>query len=197
MKVLERTHSWVWMFRQQPLVIRLLMVAAALLTMASAVAAPAGADATADDAFIDALNHAGIDFGQPGNAMAVGESICPMIAQPGGSFAGAVASIRRRGMSPAMAQTFTTIAIQSYCPAEISNLVNGNMSGLPGGAMPGMPGGTPGAGMPGVPGINNVMPGMPGGMPGAPMPGITGAVPGAGVPGGAGAGLPQITGPGI
>lgn len=186
MKVLARTHGWVWMFRHQPLTIRLLTAAAALLTAASALAAPANAEPNADDAFIDALNHAGIDFGQPGNAMAVGESICPMISQPGGSFAGAVASIRGRGMSPAMAQTFTTIAIQSYCPAEISNLANGNMSGQPNGIMPGA---TPG--MPNMPGAmpnipNGPMTGMPNGaMPG--MPGTQGAAPG----------LPQITGPGI
>lgn len=182
------------MFRHQPLTIRLLTAAAALLTVASAFAAPAGADPNADDAFIDALNHAGIDFGQPGNAMAVGESICPMVSQPGGSFAGAVASIRRRGMSPAMAQTFTTIAIQSYCPEAISNLANGNMSGLPGGGMPGMPNGA----MPGM--TNGMMPGMPNGaMPGAPMPGTPGAMPGGAMPGtqGIAPGLPQITGPGI
>jgi Protein of unknown function (DUF732) len=174
MKTLARMHGWPWLFLHQPLTIRLLAAAAALLTMASAVAAPAEADANADDNFIDALNHAGIDFGQPGNAMAVGESICPMVAQPGGSFAAAVMSIRRRGMSPAMAQMFTTIAIQSYCPETMANLANGNVSGMPGstvmprGAMPGMPG----TGMPGMPG-----------MPGA--------------PGNAAPGLPQITGPGI
>jgi hypothetical protein len=177
------------MFRHQPLTIRLLTAAAALLTAASALAAPANADPNADDAFIDALNHAGIDFGQPGNAMAVGESICPMVSQPGGSFAGAVASIRRRGMSPAMAQTFTTIAIQSYCPAEISNLANGNMPGQANGMTPGMPnGGMPGA-MPNMPG--GAMPGMPGTMPNMP----NGTMPG--MPGGATAGLPQITGPGV
>ena len=123
-----------------------------------------------DDNFIDALNHAGIDFGQPGNAMAVGESVCPMLAQPGGSFAGAVSSIRHRGMSPAMAQMFTTIAIQTYCPEAMANLASGNVSGLTGGSMPGLPGGA--------------MPGLPGGA----MPGL---------PGGAMPGLPQITGPGI
>jgi hypothetical protein len=186
MKVLARTHDWLWMFRHQPLTIRLLTAAAALLTAASALAAPASADPNADDAFIDALNHAGIDFGQPGNAMAVGESICPMLSQPGGSFAGAVASIRSRGMSPAMAQTFTTIAIQSYCPAEISNLANGNMSGLTNGVMPG----TPGATMPNMPNLPS-LPNMPGGAmpytPGGVMPGTQGTAPG----------LPQITGPGI
>jgi hypothetical protein len=172
------------MFRQQPLTVRLLTAVAGLLTVAAAFGSPpAEADANQDDGFIDALNQAGVDFGQPGNAMAVGESICPMLAQPGGSFAGAVTSVRHQGMSPRMAQMFTTIAIQSYCPQVMTNLASGNMPNVPGG-MPGMPGG---AMMPGgMPGMQGGM--MPGGMPGA-MPNMPGA--------GAIANLPQITGPGI
>jgi hypothetical protein len=189
MKAVAAANGWIWLFRHQPLTIRLLAAVAGLLTVAAAFGAPpAEADPNNDDNFIDALNHAGVDFGQPGNAMAVGESICPMLAQPGGSFAGAVSSIRSRGMSPAMAQMFTTIAIQSYCPQAMANLASGNMPNMPGG-MPNMPGGMPG-GMPNMPGAG--MPGMPGaGMPG--MPG--GAMPN--LPGGNVTGLPQITGPGI
>ncbi|MCV7030182.1 DUF732 domain-containing protein [Mycobacterium sherrisii] len=168
MKAVAAGHGWVSLFRHPPLTVRVLVAVAGMLTVAAALGAPADADANTDDNFIDALNHAGVDFGQPGNAMAVGESVCPMLAQPGGSFAGAVANIRRQGMSPQMAQVFTTIAIQTYCPDMIANLANGNMPNMPGGmtgGMPGMPGG---------------MPGMPGGMPGVNTPG-----------------LPQITGPGI
>jgi hypothetical protein len=185
MKAVAAANGWIWLFRHQPLTIRLLAAVAGLLTVAAAFGAPpAEADPNSDDNFIDALNHAGVDFGQPGNAMAVGESICPMLAQPGGSFAGAVSSIRSRGMSPAMAQMFTTIAIQSYCPAEMANLASGNMS------MPGVPG-MPGTGIPGMPGA-----GMPGvGMPGAGMPGMPGAMM-PNLPGGNVTGLPQITGPG-
>ena len=178
MKAVAAAQGWVRPFRDQPLTIRVLTAVAGLLTVAAALGSPpAEADANADDSFIDALNHAGVDFGQPGNAMAVGESICPMLAQPGGSFAGAVTSVRRQGMSPAMAQMFTTIAIQSYCPQAMANLASGNM--------PNLPGGMPGAGIPGMPG----MPG--GGIPGMPGAGIPG-LPGGGVPN-----LPQITGPGI
>jgi hypothetical protein len=161
MKALERTQDWIWLFRHQPLSIRLLAIAAGLLTAAAAFAAPAEADPN-DDNFIDALNHAGVEFGQPGNAMAVGESICPMIAQPGGSMAAAVQRVRGAGLSPAMAQMFTTIAIQTYCPTEMANIANGNLSGLP--QVPGMPGGM--AGMPG--GVPGGMPGMPRGVPGIP-----------------------------
>jgi hypothetical protein len=153
MKAPAKIRGWIWLFRCQPLTIRLLTAVGALLTAASAFAAPAGADPN-DDNFIDALNHAGIDFGQPGNAMAVGESICPMLAQPGGSFAAAASSVAHRGMSPQMAQMFTTIAIQTYCPAQMANIANGNLPSLPG--APGLPGvpGLPGApGVPGAPGL--------------------------------------------
>lgn len=142
LKALARTQQLIWLYRHQPLTIRLLAGAAGVIAAAATFAAPADAD-NVDDNFIDALNHAGIDFGEPGNAMAVGESVCPMLAQPGGSFAAAAASVTRRGMSPRMAQLFTTIAIQTYCPDEIAALANGNgTGGLP--QAPGIPGQLPG-----------------------------------------------------
>ena len=148
MKALARTQEWIWLFWHQPLTIRLLALAAGLLTAAAALAAPAQADPAADDHFIDALNHAGIDFGEPGNAMAVGQSICPMLAQPGGNFAAAAASVTHQGLSPQMAKLFTTIAIQMYCPEEMANIASGNPTrGLPGG----LPGGL--FQIPGLPGI--------------------------------------------
>jgi Protein of unknown function (DUF732) len=163
MKTLARTHGWIWLFRHQPLTIRLLAGAAALLTAAAAFAAPAEAS-PADDSFIDALNHAGIDFGEPGNAMAVGQSVCPMLAQPGGNVAAVAATVSHQGMSPQMAQMFTTIAIQMYCPQEMANLASGNLSlpnipGLPGGGgglsgIPGLPGG--GGGLSGIPGMQGI-----------------------------------------
>jgi hypothetical protein len=138
MKALARTREWIWLFRHQPLTIRLLAAAAGLLTAAAAFAAPAQADPLTDDHFIDALNHAGVEFGEPGNAMAVGQSICPMLAKPGGNFAAAAASVTHQGLSPQMAKLFTTIAIQSYCPEEMANIASGNLHGLP--QIPGLPG---------------------------------------------------------
>ncbi|OBJ01037.1 hypothetical protein A5659_05585 [Mycobacterium sp. 1165196.3] len=170
MKALARTHQWIWVFRHQPFTIRLLAAAAGLLTVASAFAAPAGAEGNGDD-FIDALNHAGIDFGEPGNAMSVGESICPMLSQPGGNFAAAASSVAGRGMSPTMARMFTTIAIQTYCPQEMANIANGNLSGA---MPPGMPGQIPG--MTGqIPGMTGQIPGMAGQLPA--MPGQVPALP--------------------
>jgi hypothetical protein len=144
MTTLEITRNWIWRVNNQPLAVRLLLGAGGLATAAVLFSAPVEADPHDDD-FIDALSHAGIEYGEPGNAMAVGQSICPMLAQPGGSFAAAASGVAQRGMSPQMAQMFTTIAIQTYCPEEMANILGGNVSGLQ--QLPGM------AGMTGIPGI--------------------------------------------
>lgn len=112
----------------QPLVVRGLVGVAAALTVATAFSSPGGADPN-DDNFIDALSHAGIEYGEPGNAMAVGQSICPMLTAPGGNFATAASGVARRGMPPQIARAFTTIAIQTYCPDQLSS--NG-ITGVPG-----------------------------------------------------------------
>jgi hypothetical protein len=87
--------------------------------------------------------------------MSVGQSICPMLAKPGGNFAAAAASVTNRGLSPGMAKMFTTIAIQMYCPQEMADIASGNpAAGIPGG-LPGLAGGLPGGihQIPGVPGL--------------------------------------------
>src|ERR1700734_1131132 len=92
-------RNWMSQLNNQPLTVRALIGLGCLITAASAFSTPGEADPN-DDNFIDALSHAGIEYGEPGNAMAVGESICPMIAQPGGSFAAAASGVAHRGMSP-------------------------------------------------------------------------------------------------
>jgi Protein of unknown function (DUF732) len=134
-------RSWMSWLGSQPLAVRALLGAGCLITAATALSAHSEADQN-DDNFIDALSHAGIEYGEPGNAMAVGQSICPMVAQPGGSFAAAASGVAHRGMSPQMAQMFTTIAIQTYCPEEMANILGGNVSGLQ--QLPGVPGMVPG-----------------------------------------------------
>ena len=125
------------MFRHQPLTIRLLAAAAGLLTAAAAFAAPAEANQVDDD-FIAALNKAGLHYGDPGNAVALGQSICPMLAKPGGTFAAAVAQVKGGGVSPGMADMFAQIAIEMYCPSVMAGVASGNLSGLP--KIPGVPG---------------------------------------------------------
>lgn len=120
------------LLRNQPLAVRALVGLGVLITVATAFSTPSGADAS-DDNFIDALSHAGIEYGEPGNAMAVGQSICPMLEQPGGSFAAAASGVAHRGMSPQAARVFTTIAIRTYCPDQMGNLMGGNgVTGVPG-----------------------------------------------------------------
>jgi hypothetical protein len=140
MATLDIRRNWISLLTNQPLTVRVLVSAGFLISATALLAPPVDADPN-DDNFIDALSHAGIEYGEPGNAMAVGESICPMLAQPGGSFAAAASGVAHRGMSPQIAQMFTTIAIQTYCPEEMANILGGNVSGLqqvPG--VPGMPG---------------------------------------------------------
>jgi hypothetical protein len=137
MKALGRTHRWIWLFRHQPLTIRLLAGAAALLTAAAAFAAPAEANPV-DDNFVAALNKSGVQYGDPGNAVALGQSVCPMLAKPGGTLAAAVSKVEGGGISGGMAGMFAQIAIAMYCPSVMASVASGNLSGLP--RIPGVPG---------------------------------------------------------
>jgi Protein of unknown function (DUF732) len=137
MEALVRAHRWIWQFRYQPLPIRLLAAAGVILTAAAAFAAPAEANSI-DDQFVAALNKAGVNFGDQGNAVALGQSICPMLAKPGGNFAAAVAKVKGGGISPQMADMFAQIAIQMYCPSAMADIASGNLGGLP--KVPGLPG---------------------------------------------------------
>lgn len=128
MKALIDRHRRMW--HHQPLTVRLLAATAGLLTAAAAFAEPAEANPI-DDTFIDALQNAGVDYGAAGNAVVMGQAICPTLAQPGGSFVSAASSIAgANGMSPQMAETFTSIAISIYCPTVIANVAAGNLPGL-------------------------------------------------------------------
>ena len=130
MNALASCQRGVWLWRSQPLTIRLLATAAGLVAAAATFAAPAEASPI-DDAFVGALGNAGVNIGDPGNAVALGQSVCPMLAQPGGNFAAAATRVGGNGMSPEMASMFTTIAIQMYCPTMVADVAAGNLSGLP------------------------------------------------------------------
>ncbi|GAB3004494.1 DUF732 domain-containing protein [Mycobacterium bourgelatii] len=142
------------LWRNQPLTIRLLTASAGVLA-ASAVFAAAPAEASpVDDAFINALNNAGINYGDALNAEALGQSVCPILSQPGGSFNKAASTVvaRQSGMNQGMAEMFTSIAIASYCPQVMANVANGSLPDslqqIPGvGQIPGL------ADLPGLPGF--------------------------------------------
>jgi Protein of unknown function (DUF732) len=107
-----------------------------VVAAAASLAAPAQADQTSDS-FLNALSSAGVNNLDPNMATSLGQTICPMLAQPGGSFAKTASQIRGdSGLTPDMAGLFTSIAISMYCPSMMTSMANGDFSGL--GAIPGL-----------------------------------------------------------
>ena len=114
------------------------------------VAAPAHADPLTDNNnFLGALTNAGIGYDDPGSTEQLGQSICPMLVEPGKNMASIYSTVSNNGISPAMASFFTGIAISMYCPQMMSSIGNGtflnSLQGIPG--ISGIPG------MSGIPGI--------------------------------------------
>lgn len=109
-----------------------------------------------DTSFLSDLAGAGVPVGDPGATAALGQSVCPMLTQPAGTAASVAAPISGLGggptMSPEMAQMFTEIAVQVYCPQMLSQLASGQVPELP--QIPGMPGLT--GGIPAVPAIGGI-----------------------------------------
>jgi Protein of unknown function (DUF732) len=89
------------------------------------VAAPAHADPTTDNTFLNALSNAGIGYNDPASTQSLGQSICPMLVEPGKSLASVYSSVSNQGISPDMAAFFTGIAISMYCPQMMGSLGSG------------------------------------------------------------------------
>jgi Protein of unknown function (DUF732) len=114
------------------------LVSIGVVTGAAASMAPAQADPV-QDAFLNALNNAGVPYNNPGTAVSLGQSICPMLSQPGGNFATVASSMAgQNGLSANMAGLFTSIAISMYCPSMMTSLANGNYANAF--QIPGLPG---------------------------------------------------------
>jgi hypothetical protein len=109
-----------------------LIVSGGLAAAATGLAAPAQADANTD-LFIDSLNSAGLQNVDPGNAVALGQQVCPMLADSGQSAADVAAKVADAGgMSLGPATMFTGIAISMWCPGAMARLGNGQIDGIPG-----------------------------------------------------------------
>jgi hypothetical protein len=106
---------------------------------ATSMAAPAQADAT--DSFLSALDSSGISGIDPATAVSVGQSVCPMLSEPGqrmADVAGDVADTLGRPLGPST--MFTGLAISVFCPSAVARLADG--SSLPAlGDLSGMLGG--------------------------------------------------------
>lgn len=100
-------------------------VAAGLIAGAAAFAAPAHADTTADD-FLGALGSAGITNVDPSQAVELGQSVCPLLAdrsQNTADIASTVADRLGRPLGPAT--MFTGIAVSFFCPRAVQDLADG------------------------------------------------------------------------
>jgi hypothetical protein len=145
-----------WVTR--PVIVTTAVCAAVLAAIPAAHADSAG------DAMTPGLNGVGPGNNDPlsGAIAQMGQSICPMLAKPGGSLASEAAQMSGHGgLEAPMAGFLAQMAIQSQCPGWINSVANGNMPfPLPGAGGPGLP-----LGLPGAP-----APGLPIGLPGAPAP---------------------------
>lgn len=120
-------------------------VAAITIAAGLALASPALADPVNPDgdAFLNAINSAGIGYADnnPDLTAQLGERVCPMLVEPGKSFAQVATTVADNGISPGMASFFTGIAISMYCPQMMGSIGNGtflnSLQGLQG--MPGIP----------------------------------------------------------
>jgi hypothetical protein len=107
----------------QATALRFVGVTAGLAALAATLAAPIRADMMGN-AFLSALTNAGVSYTQPAGTMAAGQSVCPMVVQPGGSFDSVVAKVAAgNGMPHDKAGVFTLIAIATYCPAVLAPLL--------------------------------------------------------------------------
>lgn len=99
--------------------------------MSTALAAPAQAD-PASDAFLASLADAGLAAGDPAGAVALGQQVCPMLAEPGQTAADAAAKVAdSAGMPLGAATMFTGLAISMFCPAMVARIGEGTVPQIP------------------------------------------------------------------
>jgi len=104
----------------------MLAVVAGAAALAATVSAPAAADPL-DDAFLAALTDAGVGFANPMDTVRLGESVCPMLVEPGKSLAKVYTRVADNGIPPGVAAFFTGIAISVYCPQMVASVGNGTV----------------------------------------------------------------------
>jgi hypothetical protein len=153
----------------RPLVVTLGIAAAAALW-------PAHAHADVGEPGTSASTAIGIgNDGPVSTALAgIGQSICPMLVQPGGRLASLATQMSGHdGLAPTIAGFVASTAIQTQCPSWMTSLANGDMpAGLQ--ALTSLAG--PALGLPNAP-----TSALPFGLPGAPASPLPFALPGANV----------------
>jgi hypothetical protein len=121
--------DWVQHIGAVGLAFRPLVVTLAIATAAALWPAPAHADVLGD-AGGSVLNGVGIGNNGPlSTALAgIGQSLCPMLVQPGGQLASMATQMSgHNGLAPTIASFVATTAIQTQCPGWMTSLANGQM----------------------------------------------------------------------
>jgi hypothetical protein len=104
---------------------RIAVLTVGVLSAALMAAAPAAADPSTN-AFINSLDSAGVGMGDPAQAVALGQSVCPMLSQPGQDMADTAAQVADAGGMPlGPATMFTGLAISAFCPGVMGAIGNG------------------------------------------------------------------------
>ena len=101
--------------------------------MTAVFAAPASADTTANiDEFLNTLDGLGITSIAPVDAVELGQSLCPMLAESGQNTADIAAKVSDsigRPLGPAT--MFTGLAISFLCPKAVNNVADTLSNGAP------------------------------------------------------------------
>jgi Protein of unknown function (DUF732) len=114
--------------RVEWVLLRVLGVSACVAGLATPLAAPVRADMRGN-AFLMALSNAGITYPHPDSAVALGQSVCPLLVTPGQSFDSVADEMANRsGLGYEAAGLFTIVAIANYCPAVIAPLLQNRLT---------------------------------------------------------------------
>ncbi|MGE2836343.1 DUF732 domain-containing protein [Mycobacterium sp. SMC-4] len=101
------------------------MVASVGVAGAVIAAPPAQAD-TGADVFLAALRNSGIDIVDEATAVRLGQSVCPLLVEPGQNAANVAADVADAlGRPIGVATIFTGLAIQIFCPRAVTALTDG------------------------------------------------------------------------
>ena len=97
-----------------------LLAAASFVAPAAVVAAPAHADQTQDDTFVQYLSQKGVPYGREMDAVRMAKSVCLTLSRQGAPGAGEYAAFqdlkKAMGLNVSQAEIFAQAAVYEYCP---------------------------------------------------------------------------------
>lgn len=112
------------------MMLRRTVLAAGLLAGALSLAAPAQADTGNVTDLLNTLDGLGITSVDPGDAVALGQSVCPLLADRGQNTADIAAKVSDSlGKPLGIAPMFTGTAISFLCPKAVENVANNLANG--------------------------------------------------------------------